>query len=31
MEGRVRRQEFWYFVLACVVIHVVAFILERTI
>jgi uncharacterized membrane protein YhaH (DUF805 family) len=31
MKGRVRRQEFWHFVLACVVIDVVAFILEAII
>jgi uncharacterized membrane protein YhaH (DUF805 family) len=31
MKGRVRRQEFWHFVLACIVIYVVAFILEAII
>jgi uncharacterized membrane protein YhaH (DUF805 family) len=31
MRGRVRRAEFWRFVLACVVIYVVAFILEAII
>jgi len=28
MKGRVRRQEFWHFALACVVAYVVAFVLE---
>ena len=28
MKGRVRRREFWHFVLACVVLYVVAFIFE---
>jgi uncharacterized membrane protein YhaH (DUF805 family) len=31
VKGRVRRQEFWHFVLACVVIYIVAFILEAII
>jgi uncharacterized membrane protein YhaH (DUF805 family) len=31
MKGRVRRQEFWYFMLACVAIYVVAGILEAII
>jgi uncharacterized membrane protein YhaH (DUF805 family) len=31
MKGRVRRQEFWHFVLACVLIYVVAFIIEAII
>jgi uncharacterized membrane protein YhaH (DUF805 family) len=31
MQGRVRRQEFWYFILACVVIFVVAAILDTII
>ena len=31
MQGRVRRQEFWYFILACVVVFVVAAILDAII
>jgi uncharacterized membrane protein YhaH (DUF805 family) len=31
MEGRVRRQEFWYFILACVVVFIVAAILDAVI
>ena len=31
MQGRVRRQEFWYFVLACVVVFIVAAILDSVI
>lgn len=31
MQGRVRRQEFWYFVLACVVVFIVAAILDSII
>ena len=31
MQGRVRRQEFWYFILACVVVFIVAAILDAVI
>jgi len=31
LQGRVRRQEFWYFILACVVVFVVAAILDAII
>jgi uncharacterized membrane protein YhaH (DUF805 family) len=31
MKGRARRQEFWYFMLACVIIYVIAGILEAII
>jgi uncharacterized membrane protein YhaH (DUF805 family) len=31
MQGRVRRQEFWYFILACVVVFIVAAILDAII
>jgi len=31
MQGRVRRQEFWYFILACVVVFIIAAILDAVI
>ncbi|MFL5237002.1 MAG: DUF805 domain-containing protein [Rhizomicrobium sp.] len=31
MQGRVRRQEFWYFILACVVVFIAAAILDAVI
>ena len=31
MQGRVRRQEFWYFILACVVVFIVAAVLDAVI